>query len=239
MERLQKYMAHSGVASRRRSEEIIAEGRVRVNGKVVTGMGFKVDPGTDKVEVDGKVISPEQKVYYLLHKPVGCISTTDDPRGRKTVLDYIPESSPRVYPVGRLDYDTSGLLLITNDGQLTNLLTHPAHEIDKTYMTEIEGKLTSRDRNRFCEGIELEDGETAPAELEEIYVSDAKSIFLLTIHEGRNRQVRRMCGQLGHNVISLKRIGLAFLKLGELDEGEFRHLKEREVQKLKQLGSER
>ncbi|MFW5985194.1 MAG: pseudouridine synthase [Halanaerobiaceae bacterium] len=235
MERLQKYMAHAGVASRRKSEDIIAEGRVKVNGEVVTEMGFKIDPQQDTVTVDGEVISREEKVYILFNKPTGCVCTVDDPRGRKTVLDYIDGVSQRIYPVGRLDYDTSGLLIITNDGQLTNILTHPSYEIDKTYLVEIPGQLTAEEKKQLEEGVELEDGITAPAEAEIVYKNSDKTIFMLTIHEGRNRQVRRMCEKIGHRVINLKRIGLAFLSLEQLSPGEFRFLTTEEVKKLKQI----
>ncbi|MFW6279288.1 MAG: pseudouridine synthase [Bacillota bacterium] len=235
MERLQKYMAHAGVASRRKSEDIIAEGRVKVNGEVVTEMGFKIDPQQDTVTVDGEVISREEKVYILFNKPTGCVCTVDDPRGRKTVLDYIDGVSQRIYPVGRLDYDTSGLLIITNDGQLTNILTHPSYEIDKTYLVEIPGQLTAKEKKQLEEGVELEDGITAPAEAEIVYKNSDKTIFMLTIHEGRNRQVRRMCEKIGHRAINLKRIGLAFLSLEQLSPGEFRFLTTEEVKKLKQI----
>lgn len=235
MERLQKFMARAGVASRRKSEEIIKQGRVKVNGKTVTRMGCKVDPDTDKVEVDDRVISEEKKVYIMLNKPTGCVATVDDPRGRKTVLDYVSDIKLRIYPVGRLDYDTSGLLLLTNDGQLTYKLTHPSFEVKKTYLVDIEGRLSVSGKKMLEEGVELEDGITAPGEVEIVYKNEEKTIFLLTIHEGRNRQVRRMCQKIGHTVSSLKRVGLAFLNLDDLPEGDFRHLRSAEVEKLKEM----
>lgn len=235
MERLQKVMAHAGVASRRKSEEIIAEGRVKVNGQTVTEMGTKVNPERDVIEVDGEIISKEKRIYILLNKPEGYITSVDDPRGRKTVLDLVDDVEQRIYPVGRLDYDTSGLLLLTNDGQLTYILTHPSHEIDKTYLTEVEGRITNKESDKLKNGVKLEDGITAPAKLE-IHKRDEKhTSFSLTIHEGRNRQVRRMCDAVGHPVINLKRTSLGPLTLDGLNKGDYRYLTDQEVKYLKNL----
>lgn len=232
-ERLQKVMAHAGVASRRKSEDIITQGRVKVNGEVVTELGTRVEPD-DLIEVDGKAISQEKKVYILLNKPAGYITTVDDPRGRKTVLDLIDGVRQRIYPAGRLDYDTSGLLLLTNDGELTYTLTHPSHMIEKTYRVEVKAHPGPEKLGRLEKGIELEDGLTAPAVVEKISRKKNSTIFNLTIHEGRNRQVRRMCEHIGYPVIKLKRIKIGFLKINGLSEGEWRFLNEREVKGLKE-----
>ncbi len=235
MERLQKVMAHAGIASRRKSEEIIAQGRVKVNGKVITTMGEKVDPQKDTIEVDGKVISKEKRIYLLLNKPTGYVSTVDDPRGRKTVLDLVGNISQRIYPAGRLDYDTSGLLILTNDGDLTYILTHPSFKVDKTYLVEVKGKVKPGDLNRLNKGIKLEDGMTVPSQTKLISSNSGTTNFVMTIHEGRNRQVRRMCKKIGYQVKNLKRIGIGFLKIDELSEGEYRHLTDEEIEKFKNL----
>lgn len=235
MERLQKVMAHAGIASRRKSEDIIAEGRVKVNGETVTEMGTKVNPDRDVIEVDGEIISKEKRVYILLNKPQGYICTVDDPRGRNTVLDLVDDVKQRIYPVGRLDYDTSGLLMLTNDGQLTYILTHPSHEINKTYLTEVKGRLDTKNADRLRKGVELEDGMTAPAQLEIKEREENNTLFTLTIHEGRNRQVRRMCEKIGLPVISLKRISVGPLTLEGLSEGEYRNLTDKEIEFLKNL----
>jgi 23S rRNA pseudouridine2605 synthase len=233
MERLQKVMAHAGVASRRRSEEIILQGRVKVNGRVASELGIQVS-SADIIEVDGKVISSEKKVYIMLNKPVGYITTVDDPHNRKTVLDLTKEIPQRIYPVGRLDYDTSGLLLLTNDGELTYILTHPSHMVDKTYLVEIEG-WPGRELGKLEKGILLEDGITAPARVEGVRKEKETTSFRLTIHEGRNRQVRRMCAAIGHQVKKLRRIRFASLDLMKLPPGKYRHLKKEEIEKLKEL----
>lgn len=233
MERLQKVMAHAGIASRRKAEQLILEGRVKVNGETVRELGRKVSP-EDFIEVDGKPIREEKKVYILLNKPVGYISTVDDPRGRRTVLDLVADVKERVYPVGRLDYDTSGLLILTNDGELTYKLTHPSFEVKKTYLVEVEGK-PGKELARLEKGVMLSDGMTAPAAVAEVKTGKNSTSFLLTIHEGRNRQVRRMCEAIGYPVKSLKRIKFAFLELGDLPEGRYRYLTENEIKMLQSL----
>ncbi|MFI5358442.1 MAG: pseudouridine synthase [Halanaerobiales bacterium] len=233
MERLQKVMAHAGIASRRKAEQLILEGRVKVNGETVRELGRKVSP-EDFIEVDGKPIREEKKVYILLNKPVGYISTVDDPRGRRTVLDLVADVKERVYPVGRLDYDTSGLLILTNDGELTYKLTHPSFEVKKTYLVEVEGK-PGKELARLEKGVMLSDGMTAPAAVAEVKTGKNSTSFLLTIHEGRNRQVRRMCEAIGYPVKSLKRIKFAFLELGDLPEGRYRYLTEKEIKMLQSL----
>lgn len=233
MERLQKVMAHAGIASRRKAEQLILEGRVKVNGETVRELGRKVSP-EDFIEVDGKPIREEKKVYILLNKPVGYISTVDDPRGRRTVLDLVADVKERVYPLGRLDYDTSGLLILTNDGELTYKLTHPSFEVKKTYLVEVEGK-PGKELARLEKGVMLSDGMTAPAAVAEVKTGKNSTSFLLTIHEGRNRQVRRMCEAIGYPVKSLKRIKFAFLELGDLPEGRYRYLTEKEIKMLQSL----
>lgn len=233
MERLQKVMAHAGIASRRKAEQLILEGRVKVNGETVRELGRKVSP-EDFIEVDGKPIREEKKVYILLNKPVGYISTVDDPRGRRTVLDLVADVKERVYPVGRLDYDTSGLLILTNDGELTYKLTHPSFEVKKTYLVEVEGK-PGKELARLEKGVMLSDGMTAPAAVAEVKTGKNSTSFLLTIHEGRNRQVRRMCEAIGYPVKSLKRIKFAFLELGDMPEGRYRYLTEKEIKMLQSL----
>jgi len=234
MERLQKVMAHAGVASRRKSEDIICQGRVKVNGQVIKEQGYKVSDD-DLIEVDGKVISHEKKIYILLNKPNGYISTVDDPRERNTVLDLIKGVSQRIYPVGRLDYNTSGILILTNDGDLTYKLTHPSHMVNKTYLVEVGGRPSKKELDRLEKGVILEDGLTAPARVEEVKRKNNVTTFHLTIYEGKNRQVRRMCDKIGYSVRNLERIKFAFLDLKNLPTGKFRYLSDKEVQKLNNL----
>lgn len=236
MERLQKYLAHAGVASRRHCEQLILKGKVSVNGQVVTELGTKVDPVKDKVMVDGKPVSRgNEKVYILLYKPGGYVTTVKDPEGRKTVLDLLRGIRERVYPVGRLDYDTEGLLLLTNDGELTHALTHPSRRVDKTYLARVEGVPSENELEKLRRGILLEDGMTAPAKVQLLKVQDNTAWLEITIHEGRNRQVRRMCEQTGHPVLFLKRVRLGFLTLAGLTVGKYRILRPREVAKLRDM----
>jgi len=235
MERLQKVMAHAGVASRRKSEEIIAEGRVKVNGEIITEMGFKVDPKQDEIVVDGEVISEEKKRYILLNKPEGYITTVSDPEDRPTVMDLIPDLKQRLYPAGRLDYDSSGLLIMTNDGDLTYKLTHPKKEVDKKYRVLADGELSREDFKKFEAGMIIDGQKTAPAEISNVNYKDYQTEFDVVIHEGRNRQVRRMCKIAGFPVASLKRIAFAFLTLEGVKEGDFRYLSDQEVNKLKNI----
>ncbi len=228
-------MAHAGIASRRKSEDIIKQGRVKVNGEVITEMGVKIDPESDCVEVDGNIISKENKIYLLLNKPIGYVTTVSDPRGRKTVMDLIAGIEQRIYPVGRLDYDSSGLLIMTNDGDLTNILTHPSFEVNKTYMVQVEGKADRKRLKRLEKGVKLKDGLTAPAIVKNISYRGNSTVFNITIHEGRNREVRRMCKKINYSVLNLKRITVANLTLGNLQEGNYRHLNEEEVNNLKKL----
>ncbi len=232
-ERLQKYMARAGVASRRRCEQMILERRVRVNGRVVDELGTRIGPG-DKVTVDGAALEPGSREYHLLNKPAGVISAASDPRGRRTVTELVP-SAQRLFPVGRLDRDTTGLLLLTNDGGLAHRLMHPRFEVDKVYRVEVEGILSEGSLERLRSGIRLEDGVTAPAQVGRVSVHGGATTIELTIHEGRKRQVRRMMESLGHPVISLHRSGYAMLTDRGMAPGDSRVLSEREVRLLKQL----
>lgn len=236
MERLQKVMAQAGVASRRKSEELIVEGKVKVNGVVVTELGTRVS-SSDKVEVEGIQIVKEEHVYYLLYKPRGVISTANDEKGRKTVIDFFPEIEKRIYPVGRLDYDTSGVIILTNDGEFSYLMTHPKFGIKKKYVAKVKGIPARENLRKLERGIELEDGMTAPANVK-MRTVDKKSgtaIVEITIHEGRNRQVRRMFDAIGCPVDSLKREEFAVLSTRGLNAGEARELTLHEVKQLRVL----
>ncbi len=236
MERLQKVIAHAGVASRRKAEELIKEGKVKVNGKVVTELGVKVT-GSDQIEVNGLKVEREEPVYFLLYKPRGVISAVQDDKGRKVVTDFFKNIPQRIYPIGRLDYDTSGLLLLTNDGEFANKLMHPKYEIDKTYVAKVKGIPPKELLRKLERGIRLEEGKTAPAKAKLLSLDKKKqtSIIQLTIHEGRNRQVRRMFEAIGHEVIKLKREEYAFLNLRGLHTGDARELTPHEVKRLRAL----
>ncbi len=232
--RLQKFLAHCGVASRRKAEEYIRDGKVKVNGKIVTEMGTTVT-AKDRVEVDGKPVRLEKnKVYILLHKPKGYVTTVHDPEGRDTVMDLIQGIDERVYPVGRLDYDSSGLLLLTNDGQLAHRMMHPSHEIVKVYIATVEGSPSVEAVQRLEKGIRIEDYTTAPALVKVLEEYNDKTKLEITIHEGRNRQVRKMCEAIGHPVIRLKRIAYGNLVLGTLRPGQWRYLTESEKKQLEE-----
>ncbi|NLO89705.1 MAG: rRNA pseudouridine synthase [Clostridia bacterium] len=235
MERLQKVLAQCGIASRRKCEEIILEGRVKVNGRVVTQLGTKVHEH-DKIEVDGKpVVRRKEMIYVLFNKPKGCITTVSDPFGRKTVLDYLKEFKKyRIFPVGRLDQDTEGLLLLTNDGSLSFALTHPSHQVSKTYLVEISGTPSGEQLEKLRRGIFLEDGKTLPAKVELIR-GGKRALVKITIREGKKRQIRRMFKALGFSVVNLKRIKFGPLVLKDLKPGEYRLLNDKEIKKLKEL----
>jgi len=235
MERLQKVMAHAGIASRRKCEKIIEEGRVKVNGVVITKMGAKVDPIEDIIEVDGQEIEKEEKIYLKLYKPTGYVTTVKDPHGRKTVMDLINGIEQRIYPVGRLDSDSSGLLLLTNDGKLTHRITHPSFELDKEYEVVVEGKPTEKKLNEFRTGIELKEGKTAPAQLEKINEDNKNFTYKVVIHQGMNRQIRRMFDKIGYRVLSLKRLKIDNIGLGSLRPGEYKTLCKQEVENLLRL----
>ena len=228
MERLQKLIARAGICSRREAEKIIAAGRVTVDGQIITELGAKADTH-QKICIDGKRLQLEKKIYIVLNKPRGYVSTVSDERGRKTVLDLLGSLQERVYPVGRLDMDSEGLLILTNDGNLTNALIHPRYEVSKTYRAKVIGELTEEKLDRLRAGIELEDGLTAPAE---IYLL-GDNLVEVTIHEGRNRQVRRMFAAIGCDVKRLKRIKFAGLTLEGLPVGKWRTLTTVEISRLK------
>lgn len=231
--RLQKYLARAGVASRRRAEALITAGKVQVNGQTVTSMGYQVQPGQDQVAVNGKAIKlGPSNTYILLYKPAGYVTTASDPQGRPTVMDLVKDIPVRLYPVGRLDLATEGLLLLTNDGELTLRLTHPRYGIAKTYLALVEGVPTSNAIKQLRQGVKLEEGITAPAQVKLRRASTARSLLELTIREGRKREVRRMLAAVNHPVLWLKRTQMAFLNLKGLQPGAYRHLTSGEVERL-------
>ena len=235
--RLQKYMAMCGVAARRKCEEIIASGRVAINGEVISQMGAQVEEG-DRVTLDGQLITPEaRKRYILYHKPAGEVTTVSDDKGRETVMDRFAGMDVRLYPVGRLDYDSEGLLLLTNDGELAQRLTHPSCEVDKTYLARVTGNPSGEALERLRRGVFMEGDErrTYPADVRVVRDESLYSDVLVTIHEGRNRQVRRMFDAVGHRVLLLRRVRFGPLELGALRRGEWRELTEDEVARLKAL----
>lgn len=235
-ERLQKIISQAGLASRRAAEKIILDGRVQVDGKVIQELGRKFDPLQHKIIVDGRPLqAPEHHVYFLLNKPKGYLSTAKDDRGRRTVLDLIPESGARIYPVGRLDNNTEGLLLLTNDGALMNGLLHPKYEVQKTYVARIAGQPSEAVLDKLRQGIQLEDGWTAPAVVQLLQQVDGESQVSITIHEGRNRQVRRMFAAIHCDVKALKRIAFAGLDLSGVKRGQHRPLTAKEVTALYKL----
>lgn len=232
-ERLQKIIAAAGITSRRAAEELILAGRVAVNGQVVTELGSKADPATDQITLDGKPIKPAEKHYYvLLHKPAGYVTSLKDPQGRHLVTELVTDIPERLFPVGRLDYNSEGLLLLTNDGGWANRLMHPRHQVDKEYHVRVRGKVDPQQLKRLAEGVELEDGPTAAATVR-LLKSDQQNDWLsITIREGRNRQVRRMCAAVGLFVVRLRRIRYGNLTLGGLQPGEHRLLTAQEAKEL-------
>ena len=228
-ERLQKVLAAAGVASRRHSETLIREGRVSVNGSVVTELGLKVDPASDAITVDGRpvALAPERN-YYLLNKPRGYLSTCFDPQGRKTVMELVP-FIPGLHPVGRLDKDTSGLLILTNDGAFTEALTHPRHGILKRYLAEVQGRPENAAIETLRKGVKLEGGVTLPAQVELVEKRRDTTLLLIGIREGRNRQVRRMAEAIGHPVVRLERVAIGEMTANDLAPGQFRALSAEEV----------
>ena len=232
MERLQKVIAESGLTSRRKAEELIKEGKVKVNGEVVTELGTKVS-SNDRVEVNNKPIEKEQKEYYILNKPRGVITSTSDEHHRKTVIDLIPTSA-RIYPVGRLDYDTTGVLLLTNDGEFANILMHPNDKVEKVYMAKLNGIIKGEQINKLKDGVEV-DGERLSAtrvKLKKINEKANTCMVQITIHEGKNHQVKKMFESVGFQVEKLKREKVAFFDLKNLQSGEFRKLTPKEVAKV-------
>ena len=235
--RLQKYLAMCGVASRRKSEELIAQGRVSVNGQTVTEMGTQVEEG-DTVALDGRTVRPEEeKRTILYHKVAGEVTTVSDDRGRETVLDHFRDFPVRLFPVGRLDYDSEGLLLLTNDGDLAQRMLHPRGEVDKVYLARVTGDLTTAEVRRLSEGVFMEGDprKTAPAKVRVIKRETFASVALVTIHEGRNRQVRRMFDSVGHKVLMLRRVQFGPIQLGDLPRGAWRDLTAAELEQLRAL----
>lgn len=237
-ERLQKVMANAGVASRRASEKLISAGRVRVNGKVVTELGVKVT-GDDAVEVDGRLLEQKDtKVYFILYKPRGVISAAKDDKGRKVVTDFFTELPQRIYPVGRLDYDTSGLVLMTNDGDLANKLMHPSYHVNKTYVAKVKGIPDSKALEQLRHGVKIDSRhKSSPAKAKVISIDKKKdtAVVSLTIHEGRYHQVKNMLQAVGHPVKKLKRETYGFLNLTGLTSGDFRELTNVEIAELKKM----
>jgi 23S rRNA pseudouridine2605 synthase len=235
VERLQKILANAGVASRRKCEELIQAGKVTVNEVVITELGAKADPLVDVITVSGRPIKREQKLYLLFNKPKGVITTMTDPKGRSAVTDYLKDIKERIYPVGRLDYDSEGLLLLTNDGDLAQKLTHPKHHVPKTYHATVERVPHGNDLEKLKRGIKLEDGMTSPAQAEyhDVDPEGKYATISITIHEGRNRQVRRMFDAIHHPVTRLKRISFGGITLGGLQRGKYRKLTAAEIQQLR------
>lgn len=235
-ERLQKVLAEYGIASRRKCEQLIVEGKVKVNGIFVTELGTKVDKFCDEIELDGrKLTNLDKKIYVLLNKPVGYITSVKDQFNRPVVTDLIKNLKIRIYPVGRLDYDTEGLLILTNDGDLAYKVTHPKHQMNKEYVALVSGVVEDESIDKFKSGLLIDDYKTAPAILEILKKNKDTSLIKITIHEGKNRQVRKMCETIGHKVIKLKRISIGSISLGKLASGEYRFLNEKEIAYLKTL----
>ena len=234
-QRIQKILAQMGVASRRKAEELIAEGRVTVNGRTAE-IGMKADSARDHVKVDGKLLTrPEPKVYLVFNKPKGVVTSLSDPEGRPTVKDFLQRVKYRVFPVGRLDYDSEGLLLITNDGDFAQAVLHPSKKIYKTYLAKVKGIIDDAALEKLRTGVRLQDGKTAPSKVRRIpHRSENNSWIEISLHEGRNRQVRRMLEQVGYPVVKLKRTSVNGLKLRNLKPGEFRPLEPDEIESLRQ-----
>lgn len=229
--RLQKYIAMSGEASRRAAEKLISEGRVSVNGSIVSEQGVKVEIGCDTVTLDGKPVEIKNKKYYImLNKPVGYVSTAKDQFDRPTVVDLVKKDiGTRIFPVGRLDYDTEGLILMTNDGDFTYRITHPKYHVEKTYIAVIKGGMKISDINKLRRGIKVEDYTTSPAQVEIMDAVEGYTYVKITIHEGKNRQVRKMFDTLGYTVTALQRISIGQVELGNLPLGRWRHLTAHEI----------
>ena len=234
--RIAKFMAAAGVASRRKSEELIKKGVVRVNGRFVYDPATNVNPEIDEIYVSGRKIRiPDEKIYIMLNKPVGCVSTCHDDKGRRTVLDYVKGIDQRIYPIGRLDFTTEGLLLLTNDGELANKLMHPSHEVTKRYYVVVDSYVSQDEITQLERGVVIEGGKTAPARIKVMNATPERTELTIIIHEGRNRQVRRMFETSGKNVVFLKRISVGDINLGPLKKGKYRMLTNEEVAYLKSI----
>lgn len=236
MIRLQKYLAMCGIASRRASEKLILDGHVAVNGTVVTAMGVQIDEFADTITVDGQVVHPEDEKHYIAYnKPLGEVTTVSDPEGRATVMDKFRDYPVRLFPVGRLDYDSEGLLLLTNDGEMMNHVLHPSREVLKTYWTKMSGLVTPEEITLLRRGVMIDGKMTSPASVRLVRTNTFDTVLLISIHEGRNRQVRRMAEAVGHKVISLRRVGFGPVFLGDLPVGMWRPLDQDEIRKLKDI----
>lgn len=234
--RLQKYMSENGIASRRKSEEMIIAGRVKVNGHTAS-IGDKVDPVRDKIVVGGKrVVRNKNKMYIMLHKPRGFVTTMSDELGRKCVSELVEDAGTRLFPVGRLDRNSEGLLFMTNDGDFANMLTHPSRHVNKVYRVTVREKVSDEQLAKLCDGIVLDGRKTLPADVHIIDVGDNRTVLNFVITEGRNRQIRRMCEAIGLTVIRLKRTEIAGVKLGMLKQGSWRELNEKEMHRLTNIG---
>lgn len=237
--RLQKHLSACGIASRRKAEELIEAGKVRVNGRIAT-LGDKVDPKRDKVTVRGKnVVAVTQKVYIMLHKPRGYVTTMSDEFDRKNVADLVKDVGVKVFPVGRLDRDSEGLLIMTNDGELANTITHPSSHVNKTYRVTVGGAVDDDRIKRLCEGVVIDGKKTMPCDVFVIERREDRTVLNFIIQEGRNRQIRKMCDTVGLEVLRLKRIEIAGVKLGGLKPGSWRELNERELTRLENISKER
>lgn len=234
-QRVQKILATRGIASRRKAEEMIIAGRVTVNGKTAV-IGMKADHERDHIKLDGKLITEQEpKVYLIFNKPRGVITSISDPEGRRTIMDFLKNVKWRVFPVGRLDYDTEGLILLTNDGELANSLMHPSKKIPKVYLAKVMGLIDNESISRLTKGIMLDEGMTSPAKIRRINNTHNNSWLEITIYEGRKRQVRRMFESVGHPVLRLKRIAINRIYLGDLRAGDFRYLSVEEIKHLKTI----
>ncbi|MEQ8187258.1 MAG: pseudouridine synthase [Candidatus Eremiobacterota bacterium] len=235
MIRLNRFLAHCGISSRREAENLIETGRIKVNDRPVTKQGVKIDPDRDRISFDGVVINSEEKVYLIINKPKGYVTTSFDPQKRPTVLDLLPDMEARVYPVGRLDYNTEGLLILTNDGDFSFRLIHPKYKIGKVYIVKLYGGFSPKKLEKLRNGVELSDGLTAPARVKLVKAKGKETIFEMEIYEGKKRQIRRMCTSLGYRVVELRRVQIGTLRLGSLKPGAWRYLGPNEVRKLKEL----
>ena len=238
-ERLQKFLAEAGIASRRKSEELIAAGRVQVNGQVVRELGVKIDPAKDKVLFDNKPVKAQEtkKVYIMLHKPRGYVTTMEDEQGRKCVAELVKDVGTRVYPVGRLDMNSEGLLLMTNDGEFANMMMHPRHNVSKSYRVTVRPDLSDEQAAKLAEGVEIDGRMTLPAQVRVVTKEPGRVVMVITIKEGRNRQIRKMCEAVGLEVARLKRISVGPLKLGMLQPGKWRYLQLNEIIMLRNAAS--
>lgn len=231
--RIQKILSEMGITSRRKAEELMIEGRVTVNGQIAT-LGMKADPSKDHIKLDGKLlIRPEPKVYIMLNKPKNVVTSLHDPEGRPTVKDFLKGIKYRVYPVGRLDYDSEGLLLLTNDGDFAHAVLHPSKKIPKTYLVKVKGVPEEEEIDKIKTGVKLTDGLTAPARVKKVRTTENNSWLEMTIYEGRNRQIKRMLEKIGHPVLKLKRIKINGIELGKLEPGGYRYLTAEEMDKIK------